>query len=137
MKYYGLLAATVALAGCVNAGVPPVADVAPPMVMDRNSVNPIAIERIVNQAQGQTGVIRVGLLCIPNGTLRAKGNISDGGYVALKETVQHEFDAIGYPVTTSPTELFTTAKNDETRFRLAGRVTDMQSKCLLSACRLR
>jgi hypothetical protein len=115
------------LGGCAGTAMPPIPDVTPPYVTDRNSVNPIAIERLVVQAKGQTGVISIGLLCIPHGTMQAGGNANGAGYLAAMELIQHEFDAIAYPVTTTPTELFSTEKNDESRLRLAGRVTDLHN----------
>jgi hypothetical protein len=124
-----ILAMVLVLGGCASTiALPPIPDVTPPTVTDRSAVNSIAIERLVVQARGQSGVISVGILCIPNGTLRAGGSgANSGGYLEAMETVQREFDAIGYPVTTSPTELFTTVKNDDARLRLAGRVTDVHN----------
>jgi hypothetical protein len=123
-----LLASTllVMVGGCVSTGGPPIPDVALPMITDPSTVNPIAIERLVVQARGQAGVIGMGLLCIPHGTLRAGGG-SNGGYLEAMETIQHEFNAIGYPVTTSTTELFTTARSEGSRLRLAGLVTDVNN----------
>jgi serine protease Do len=99
-----------------------------PQTVNRDAVNPIAIERVVAQVPRgqQIGVIQGGLLCIPHLTLTSgagQAAITDAGYL---DAITHEFAAIDYPVTTSPTELFTTGAANVTRIRVAARVLDVK-----------
>jgi len=128
MKFPTICAvAVLALFGCVSTATPPVAEVSPPVVTDRSSVNPIAIERVVLQLPRghQNGAIGMGLLCIPHGVLAA-GSFNSSNEEAVR-IVHQQFDAIGYPVTNPTNELFPTAENDATVLRLAGRVTDVHN----------
>ena len=120
--------AAAALAGCVAATeIQPETDATPAQV-DRTAVNPIAIERVVMQVPRgqQVGVVKGGLLCIPHVALTIGGGqaaVTDAGYL---DAIQHEFAVIDYPITTSPTELFTSSAADATRIRLAGRIVDVR-----------
>jgi hypothetical protein len=118
-----------ALGGCVAPmAITPETDVVPPSA-EHEAVNPVAIEKIVSQVPSgqQIGVLKGGLLCIPHVAVTSGGgqfSITDGDYL---EAVQHEFVAAGYPVTTSPTDLFSSAAADATRIRIGGRVTDLRA----------
>jgi len=73
----------------------------------------------------EVGAIKVGVLCIPHQTITAlgTGTITDSAYL---DAIQHEMQIVNYPITTSMTDLFTTAEAAGTRVRLAGRITDLQ-----------
>jgi hypothetical protein len=120
----------VGLGACATpVQVPVVADDATPQMFDPRAVNPIAIERVVDQVPRgqQIGVIKSGLLCVPHLAITAGSgqvNITDASYL---DAIQHEFNLVDYPITTSPTELFTTAAADATRFRLAARIIDIKT----------
>jgi serine protease Do len=119
----------ISLGACVQQQtVIPVSDVAVPLY-DRNTANPIAIERIVSQVtRGQPiGTAMGGLLCVPHVQLIAgggHGNITDSTYI---ETIHQTFASADYPITNSPKELFSDQSSASTRLRLAGRITEVRA----------
>jgi serine protease Do len=128
MRQMIFVALVTMLSGCVSyQPISPVSDVTPQTV-NRDAVNQIAIERVVTQVPRgqQIGVIQGGMLCIPHATLTSgagQAAITDAGYL---DAITHEFSAIDYPITTSPTELFVTGTANSTRIRLAARILDVK-----------
>lgn len=124
-----LMVALLALAGCAQAIVVPQVNNATVATFDTQAVNPIAIERVVNQVPRgqQIGSVLMGILCVPHLTLNSgsgQWNITDAGYL---QAITQEFSRFEYPITTSPTELFATRNSDATRLRLAARIIDVKS----------
>ena len=114
--------------GCVQSQeIIPLGDISAP-TMDRASVTPIAIDRVVSQVPRgkQLGTVKMGLLCIPHLSLTAgsgQGNITDATYL---DSIHHEFLVVDYPIMNNPTELFASQASETTRIRLGGRITDVR-----------
>lgn len=124
-----LCLALLAPAGCVQTAVIPQVSNATVARFDAQSVNPIAIERVVNQVPRgqQIGTLKLGLLCMPHLSLNAgsgQWNVTDASYL---QAITQEFSRSEYPITTSPIELFATKTSDATRLKLAARITDIKS----------
>jgi hypothetical protein len=122
MRKILLMTTTLAVGGCVS-NLPTIPEPAPQVISDPSRVSPIAIEKLVSHVSGPVGTIGAGLLCIPHGTIVVDDEINRSFLV----TVYQEFQRIHYPVTNSPDELFSTAAKENTRLRLAGRVTGAQA----------
>jgi hypothetical protein len=122
LRYATALVALIGLAGCAST-VPPVPEVYVPSA--DATVRPIAIQKVILQLPlgHQNGVVAVGLLCIPHGTLNAHA-FNSTSEVAL-EIVREEFALNGYPVTNPPGDLFATPDDNPRAIRLAGRVVDV------------
>lgn len=127
------IVAMLGLSACVQPMMVPRVPEPPTTVFNSQTANPIAIEKVVTQVPRgqQVGVLMRGVACIPQHALNAGGGqtiISDAGYL---QAITEQFKSSGYPVTTSPTELFTTKSADATRLRLAASVGDIKSSVCL------